>query len=572
MDVVAGSHGNAAAVAAADAAAGRRRKTAAERRAQRARAQARAVSHLLAGFDEVAAHRGNAVSKTASIFSRALRCLKSGGWVLHEKTGAPVLSSAASSFSGVAERAKRAGRAAAPAGLPAEESGCAADVLKGFRSVSFEDEDGLPKVAEAMSDLLDDKANGKAGVLGGKAEEAVPWAASPRSSATGAVSTRAVVGAQEFVEKGLLDGAAGEVVSAAVSSSCAASSTIASSAGVSGQEVLEKEEVVAVPKVRPTMAESSKKVEVVAEFEVPLVTKTSVPSAAAARTSTSSSSAASADGKFVQETGREGMKRVATAPSMSYVRVPGDELEKTAASSSVSPAGGSAVLKKGKSCVESVAEVIPKPKIVPGVTTGGNNDEMAAAASPSEASSSTAAASSLPSPGKSFIKQFDDVRVSMVDKKVEQDATAAADEAAVELRKAARRKAGAMSDAKRMVAATSPSSWSSPDGLGYLAGLFDVLDISLDLGLADEASGASKLQDRRRLQVAVQEAIFRYDELTPSSRFAEVELRAIRGVIQGEQDTGVMDYSKLLNCLRSADRDRWAWHRRVEALRISVCD
>jgi hypothetical protein len=118
MDVVAGSHGDAAAIAAADAAAGRRRKTAAERRAQRARAQARAVSHLLAGFDEVAAHRGNAVSRTASIFSRALRCLKSGGWALYEKDGAgaggegPTTAppSMSTSFTDAAERGARAGR------------------------------------------------------------------------------------------------------------------------------------------------------------------------------------------------------------------------------------------------------------------------------------------------------------------------------------------------------------------------------------------------------------------------------------------------------------------------------
>jgi hypothetical protein len=57
----------------------RRRKTAAERRSQRARASARAVSHILAGFVEVEAHRGNAVSKAASTFVLALRLLQDGG-------------------------------------------------------------------------------------------------------------------------------------------------------------------------------------------------------------------------------------------------------------------------------------------------------------------------------------------------------------------------------------------------------------------------------------------------------------------------------------------------------------
>jgi hypothetical protein len=112
--VVAGlAHGDPA----AGATAVRRRKSAAERRAQRARAQARAVSHLLAGFEEVAAHRGNAVSRTATTFSWALRCLSAGGWTLHEKSGAragegptTASSSAASAFSGVAERTTRVGR------------------------------------------------------------------------------------------------------------------------------------------------------------------------------------------------------------------------------------------------------------------------------------------------------------------------------------------------------------------------------------------------------------------------------------------------------------------------------
>jgi hypothetical protein len=95
MAVVAGSHVDAAS---GDAAAvPRRKKTAAERRSQRSRAQARAVAHLLAGFKEVESHRGNAVSKTATTFSRALRCLSSGGWVLHEKTVASATSSVASS-------------------------------------------------------------------------------------------------------------------------------------------------------------------------------------------------------------------------------------------------------------------------------------------------------------------------------------------------------------------------------------------------------------------------------------------------------------------------------------------
>jgi hypothetical protein len=95
MAVVAGNHGNAAAGEAA--AVPRRKKTAAERRGQRARAQARAIAHLLAGFKEVETHRGNAVSRTATTFSRALRCLSSGGWVLHEKTVASATSSVASS-------------------------------------------------------------------------------------------------------------------------------------------------------------------------------------------------------------------------------------------------------------------------------------------------------------------------------------------------------------------------------------------------------------------------------------------------------------------------------------------
>jgi hypothetical protein len=63
-------------------AAARRRKTAAERRAQRSRAQARAVSHILAGFMEITAHRGNAVSRTASTFVGALRFLRDGGSAL----------------------------------------------------------------------------------------------------------------------------------------------------------------------------------------------------------------------------------------------------------------------------------------------------------------------------------------------------------------------------------------------------------------------------------------------------------------------------------------------------------
>ena len=50
----------------------RRVKTSAERAAQRRRAEARTVQELLAGFNDLAAHRGSALSKAAQVFVSAL--------------------------------------------------------------------------------------------------------------------------------------------------------------------------------------------------------------------------------------------------------------------------------------------------------------------------------------------------------------------------------------------------------------------------------------------------------------------------------------------------------------------
>jgi hypothetical protein len=285
----------------------------------------------------------------------------------------------------------------------------------------------------------------------------------------------------------------------------------------------------------------------------------------------------------VQETGRGDMKRVAPAPSMSYLRDPGDGLKKTAssaASSSVSPAGacatlaesalraeepltvvqravggevagGSAVFKKGKGCVEKVAEVIPKPKVVPGdekgfrVTTGGNNDEMAAAAS------SSAAASSLSSPGRSFIKLFDDVRVSMVDKKVEQ-------EVSVEQSVKAFRREEAVSDAMCVMATTSSSLWSSEVGTSMLFDIFEELRDLLEDACEEKWLGA------------VQRAIGRFDG-TPLSRFAFEERRAIQRVAGQGCDVGVMTYSKLLGFLRKANRPLWETHKEVDGWSQRFC-
>eukprot|EP00929_Paragymnodinium_shiwhaense_P122366 TRINITY_DN95057_c0_g1_i1.p1 TRINITY_DN95057_c0_g1~~TRINITY_DN95057_c0_g1_i1.p1 ORF type:complete len:127 (+),score=10.19 TRINITY_DN95057_c0_g1_i1:134-514(+) len=49
-----------------------RKRTAAGRRAQQKRSYARVASKLICGFREVAAHRGNHVSKPASIFAAAI--------------------------------------------------------------------------------------------------------------------------------------------------------------------------------------------------------------------------------------------------------------------------------------------------------------------------------------------------------------------------------------------------------------------------------------------------------------------------------------------------------------------
>eukprot|EP00969_Alexandrium_andersonii_P098539 4348797-Alexandrium_andersonii.AAC.1 len=51
----------------------RRRKTAAERRAQARRAEARMVSRLLQGFASLDGHRGNALTKAARQFANSLR-------------------------------------------------------------------------------------------------------------------------------------------------------------------------------------------------------------------------------------------------------------------------------------------------------------------------------------------------------------------------------------------------------------------------------------------------------------------------------------------------------------------